>query len=92
MSTDPYDVVQGEIQSTLASAGTLLSSYKRIRSTARENSEEVVYARNEVRFCNLRVLAWCDTDGWCELVQLKAALSTLEADLEDLEESVRCVS
>jgi len=69
MSTDPYDVVQAEIQSTLASAGTLLSSYKRIRSTARENSEEVVYARNE----------------------LKAALSTLEADLEDLEESVRVV-
>lgn len=49
MSTDPYDVVQSEIQSTLASAGTLLSSYKRIRSTARENSEEVMYARNEVR-------------------------------------------
>lgn len=37
-------------------------------------------------------LLWCDAEWRRETVQLKAALSTLEADLEDLEESVRCVS
>ncbi|KAL5522728.1 hypothetical protein ACEPAG_8746 [Sanghuangporus baumii] len=72
--TDPYNEVQREMQSTLATAGTLLSSFRRIQSMAPsmgrgEESEELSYARSE----------------------LKATLSALEADLEDLEESVRVV-
>jgi len=69
MSTDPYHAVQQEIQSSLQASSTLRSSYLRIRSTAREDSEELVWARNE----------------------LKATLAALEADLEDLEESVKIV-
>ncbi|EJF57372.1 t-SNARE [Dichomitus squalens] len=69
MSTDPYHAVQQEIQSSLQTAATLRASYLRIRSTAREDSEELVWARNE----------------------LKATLAALEADLEDLEESVNVV-
>ncbi|KAI5121705.1 hypothetical protein M0805_002098 [Coniferiporia weirii] len=77
MSEDPYHVVQAEMQGTLASAGTLLSSFRRIHGMAASSSgrggadegEEVSYARSE----------------------LKATLSALEADLEDLEESVRVV-
>ncbi|KAF8549653.1 hypothetical protein OG21DRAFT_1599087 [Imleria badia] len=69
MSTDPYHVVQQEIQSSLQTASTLRASYLRIRSMAREESEELVWARNE----------------------LKATLAALEADLEDLEESVKVV-
>ena len=49
MSGDPYDDVQQEIQTSLQTASTLRSSYLRIRSTAREESEELVWARNEVR-------------------------------------------
>ncbi|KAG9313640.1 t-SNARE [Chiua virens] len=70
MTTDPYHVVQQEIQSSLQTASTLRASYIRIRSMARsEGSEELMWARNE----------------------LKATLASLEADLEDLEESVRVV-
>ena len=49
MSTDPYHAVQQEIQSSLQTAATLRASYLRIRSTARDESEELVWARNEVR-------------------------------------------
>ena len=49
MSTDPYHAVQQEIQSSLQMAGTLRASFLRIRSTAREDSEELIWARNEVR-------------------------------------------
>ncbi|KAI0947963.1 hypothetical protein AcW1_009591 [Taiwanofungus camphoratus] len=69
MSTDPYHAVQQEIQTSLQAASTLRASYLRIRSTAREDSEELGWARNE----------------------LKATLAALEADLEDLEESVKIV-
>ncbi|KAI9459789.1 t-SNARE [Boletus coccyginus] len=69
MSIDPYHVVQEEIQSSLQTSSTLRASYLRIRSTAREESEELIWARNE----------------------LKATLAALEADLEDLEESVKVV-
>ncbi|KAL6300402.1 t-SNARE [Sparassis latifolia] len=69
MSTDPYDAVQQEIQTSLQTASTLRASYLRIRSTAREDSEELGWARNE----------------------LKATLAALDADLEDLEESVKIV-
>ncbi|EMD35523.1 hypothetical protein CERSUDRAFT_116261 [Gelatoporia subvermispora B] len=69
MSTDPYHAVQQEIQTSLQTASTLRASYLRIRSTAREDSEELIWARNE----------------------LKATLAALEADLEDLEESVKIV-
>ncbi|KAI0792330.1 t-SNARE [Abortiporus biennis] len=68
-SSDPYHAVQQEIQSSLQTASTLRASFLRIRSTARDDSEELVWARNE----------------------LKATLAALEADLEDLEESVRIV-
>ncbi|KXN81696.1 t-SNARE affecting a late Golgi compartment protein 1 [Leucoagaricus sp. SymC.cos] len=69
MSIDPYHAVQQEIEASLQNAGQLLSSYRRIRNMARDDSEELVYARNE----------------------LKATFTTLEADLEDLEESVKMV-
>ncbi|PCH35207.1 hypothetical protein WOLCODRAFT_139804 [Wolfiporia cocos MD-104 SS10] len=69
MSTDPYHAVQQEVQASLQSASTLRASYLRIRSTARYDSEELGWARNE----------------------LKATLAALEADLEDLEESVKVV-
>ncbi|KAI0739065.1 t-SNARE [Daedaleopsis nitida] len=69
MSTDPYHAVQQEIQASLQTAATLRASFLRIRSTARDDSEELVWARNE----------------------LKATLAALEADLEDLEESVNIV-
>ncbi|KAH9941574.1 t-SNARE [Epithele typhae] len=69
MSTDPYHAVQQEIQGSLQTASTLRASFLRIRSTAREDSEELTWARNE----------------------LKATLAALEADLEDLEESVNVV-
>jgi len=69
MSQDPYHAVQREIQTSLQTASTLRASYLRIRSTARDESEELVWARNE----------------------LKATLAAMEADLEDLEESVNIV-
>ncbi|KAI0261641.1 t-SNARE [Gloeopeniophorella convolvens] len=69
MSVDPYHEVQSEVQSSLQTAEQLRASFLRIQSTARDGSEELEWARNE----------------------LKATLSALEADLEDLEESVRIV-
>ena len=51
MSTDPYHQVQHEIQSSLQTAATLRSSFLRIRSMARGDSEELMWARNEV--CNI---------------------------------------
>lgn len=50
MSIDPYHEVQSEIQSSLQTAGQLRASFVRIRSTAREGSEELEWARNEVCF------------------------------------------
>lgn len=49
MSQDPYHAVQREIQTSLQTASTLRASYLRIRSTARDESEELVWARSEVR-------------------------------------------
>ncbi|TEB20621.1 snare protein TLG1/Syntaxin [Coprinellus micaceus] len=69
MSIDPYHAVQQEIQTSLQTASQLQSSYLRIRNMAKEDSEELMWARNE----------------------LKATLAALEADLEDLEESVKIV-
>ncbi|KAJ6538727.1 t-SNARE [Mycena sp. CBHHK59/15] len=70
MSVDPYHAVQREISSSLQAAAQLRASYVRIRNMAvREDNEELVWARNE----------------------LKATLAALEADLEDLEESVKIV-
>ena len=47
MSTDPYHAVQHEIQSSLQTAASLRASFLRIRNMAREDSEELVWARNE---------------------------------------------
>ncbi|KAF8875421.1 snare protein TLG1/Syntaxin [Gymnopilus junonius] len=69
MSVDPYHAVQQEIQNSLQTAAQLQSSFLRIRSMAHSDSEELMWARNE----------------------LKATLAALEADLEDLEESVKIV-
>ncbi|KAJ7686659.1 t-SNARE [Mycena rosella] len=70
MSVDPYHAVQREISGSLQAAAQLRASYVRIRNMAvREDNEELVWARNE----------------------LKATLASLEADLEDLEESVKIV-
>ncbi|KAG1776332.1 t-SNARE [Suillus placidus] len=49
MSTDPYHEVQQEIQSSLQTASTLCSSFLRIRSLARDGSEELVLAQNELK-------------------------------------------
>lgn len=91
MSEDPYHAVQEEVQSSLQAASTLRASYLRIRSTAREpDSEELVWARNEVR-----VLFTDQCKGtkvfMSACIQLKATLAALGADLEDLEESVKYV-
>jgi hypothetical protein len=48
MSTDPYHAVQSEVQSSLQAAETLRGSYLRIRSTAKADSEELAWARDEV--------------------------------------------
>ncbi|KAJ3868915.1 syntaxin 6, N-terminal-domain-containing protein [Lentinula novae-zelandiae] len=69
MATDPYHAVQQEIQSSLQTAGQLRASYVRIKNMARDDSEELGWARSE----------------------LKATLAALEADLEDLEDSVKIV-
>ncbi|KAJ3991965.1 syntaxin 6, N-terminal-domain-containing protein [Lentinula boryana] len=69
MATDPYHAVQQEIQTSLQTAGQLRASYVRIKNMAREDSEELGWARSE----------------------LKATLAALEADLEDLEDSVKIV-
>jgi hypothetical protein len=49
MSIDPYHAVQQEIQTSLQTASQLQSSYLRIRNMAKEDSEELMWARNEVR-------------------------------------------
>jgi syntaxin 6 len=49
MSIDPYHAVQQEIQSSLHTAAQLQSSFLRIRSMANTDSEELMWARNEVR-------------------------------------------
>ncbi|KAI5996310.1 t-SNARE [Pisolithus albus] len=49
MSTDPYHAVQQDVQSSLQTAVTLRASYFRIQSTAREGSEELVWAQNELK-------------------------------------------
>jgi hypothetical protein len=61
MSQDPYHAVQREIQTSLQAASTLRASYLRIRSTARDESEELVWARNEVRMED-SILKLCFTD------------------------------
>lgn len=48
MSIDPYHAVQQEIQTSLQTASQLRSSYLRIRNMAKEDSEELMWARNEV--------------------------------------------
>lgn len=49
MSVDPYHAVQQELEASIQNAGQLLSSYQRIQNIARDDSEELSYARNEVR-------------------------------------------
>ncbi|KAF8637935.1 hypothetical protein AX17_002556 [Amanita inopinata Kibby_2008] len=49
MSTDPYHAVQQEIQTSLQTGSQLLSSYIRIRNMARDDSEELMWARNELK-------------------------------------------
>lgn len=45
---DPFDDVKEEVQSSLQATANLLSSYRRIRSTAANGSEELKVAREEV--------------------------------------------
>lgn len=52
---DPYHEVQSEIQSSLQSAETLRASFVRIRSTAHPGSEELEWARSEVRTVGLQL-------------------------------------
>ncbi|KIM22145.1 hypothetical protein M408DRAFT_333049 [Serendipita vermifera MAFF 305830] len=46
---DPYQLVKAEIQTALDAASSLRSSYLRIRSTARVDSEELIHAREELK-------------------------------------------
>ncbi|KAG8678621.1 hypothetical protein FRC09_019694, partial [Ceratobasidium sp. 395] len=69
MSIDPWHEVKNEVQNSLENAENLRASFLRIQSTASAGSEELNWARNE----------------------LKGTLAALDADLEDLEESVRIV-
>jgi hypothetical protein len=48
MAADPYHAVQQEIQTALQTTATLRASFLRIRSTARGETEELAWARNEV--------------------------------------------
>jgi hypothetical protein len=48
MSVDPYHAVQQEVQGALQTASQLHSSFLRIRNMARSDSEELMWARNEV--------------------------------------------
>ena len=54
MSIDPYHAVQREIQTSLQTASQLYSSFLRIRSMARSDSEELMWARNEVHIAGVR--------------------------------------
>ncbi|TFL02531.1 t-SNARE [Pterulicium gracile] len=73
MSTDPYYVVQQEVQSSLQSASQLQSSYKRIRQmTTNEESEELVWARNELK---------------ATLASLEADLEVMEESIQTVEAS-----
>lgn len=63
---DPYHEVQSEIQSSLQNAITLRSSYQRIKSTAGADSEELAWARNEVRvqFMDRFNMFWLTVSIW----------------------------
>ena len=88
MSKDPYYDLQNEVQASLQTASQLRASYARIRNMAvSQDSEELVWARNEVCMLLLRRM-----QKLTYFPQLKATLATLEADMEDLEGSVQCVS
>ena len=87
MSKDPYYDLQNEVQASLQTASQLRASYARIRNMAvSQDSEELVWARNEVCMLLLRRM-----QTLTHFPQLKATLATLEADMEDLEGSVQCV-
>ncbi|TFK73461.1 hypothetical protein BDN72DRAFT_761482 [Pluteus cervinus] len=58
MSVDPYHEVQQEIETSLQTAKQLRASYVRIRSTAREDSEELEWAKSEL----MATLATLDAD------------------------------
>jgi hypothetical protein len=62
MATDPYHAVREEIQTSLQAAATLRSSYVRIRSTAREDNEELSWSRNEVLYLPIRCTSTPSTD------------------------------
>ncbi|KAI6043950.1 t-SNARE [Pisolithus marmoratus] len=70
MSTDPYHAVQQDVQSTLQTAVTLRASYFRIQNMAREGSEELVWAQNELK---------------ATLVALEADLEALEESVKVVE-------
>ncbi|PFH49890.1 hypothetical protein AMATHDRAFT_86167 [Amanita thiersii Skay4041] len=70
MSTDPYHVVQQEIQASLQTGSQLLSSFVRIRSMARDDSEELMWARSELK---------------ATLVALEADLEALEESVKAVE-------
>ncbi|KAL4079438.1 syntaxin 6, N-terminal-domain-containing protein [Scleroderma citrinum] len=70
MSIDPYHAVQQDVQATLQAASTLRSSYLRIRNMAKEGSEELVWARNELK---------------ATLAALEADLEALEESVEVVE-------
>ena len=56
MSKDPYHAVEREIQASFQAAVQLHASFIRIRSTAREDSEELGLARSEVTTIGLHFI------------------------------------
>lgn len=70
MSADPYHAVQQDIQTTLQAASTLRASYVRIRSMASGESDELTWARNELK---------------ATLATLEADLETLEDSIKVVE-------
>ncbi|KAH7923071.1 hypothetical protein BV22DRAFT_1036747 [Leucogyrophana mollusca] len=87
MSTDPYHAVQQEVQSSLQAASTLRASYLRIRSTAREGSEELAWARNELK-ATLAALA-ADLEDLEESVKIVESTGARMFGLDDREVAAR---
>ncbi len=64
MSVDPYHAVQQEIQGSLQTAAQLQASFVRIRNMAHPDSEELMWARNEVSLAMRSVLRMADGVGY----------------------------
>ncbi|GJJ15031.1 hypothetical protein Clacol_009305 [Clathrus columnatus] len=83
MSTDPYHAVKAEVDLTLRNAEILRASYLRISSTAPEGSEELQWARNELK-ATLAALA-ADLEDLEESVRIVESTGSRMFGLEESE-------